>query len=69
MNTIMRTIYCKDCKDDIPIEELEDGTVVVNCPKCIGECTICHCHLVDECFPDTPNVRVQHPDDKQEQAG
>lgn len=68
MENIIRIIYCKDCQKDIPIEELVDGTIVVRCPRCIGECIICDCHLVKECFPDTPHVRVRHPDDGQEIA-
>lgn len=63
MNNIFKTIYCDECKKDIPIEELEDGTIIVHCPRCVGECMLCDCHLVKECFPDTPGVKVQHPDD------
>lgn len=62
---IVKTIFCEDCQEDIPIEELEDGTVIVHCPKCIGECMLCQCHLVNECFPDTPKVKLRHPDDGQ----
>ena len=62
MSDILRTVYCNECKKDIPIEELEDGTIVVRCPKCVGECMLCDCHLVKECFAETPGVRVRHPD-------
>ena len=55
------TMYCSECKADIPIDYFEDGTVIVNCPKCIGECVTCDCHLAQECFSDKPQVQVIHP--------
>ncbi|MFQ6113902.1 MAG: hypothetical protein ACE5NG_07405 [bacterium] len=61
MNNILKTIYCDECKKDIPVEELDDGSIVIHCPKCIGECMLCDCHLAKECFPEAPSVRVQHP--------
>lgn len=66
MENNTRIIFCNECFQDIPIEELDDGTVIVHCPKCVGECIICDCHLVKECFPDVPKVKVRHPDDGQE---
>ena len=55
------TLYCRECQADIPIHYFEDGTVIVNCPKCIGECVTCDCHLAQECFSDVPRVHVIHP--------
>lgn len=62
MINIPRTIFCDECKKDIPFEELDDGTIVIQCPKCIGECTLCDCHLARECFSEAPRVKVLHPD-------
>lgn len=66
MNNLLRSIYCDDCKKDIPVEELEDGSIVIHCPKCIGECTVCDCHLAKVCFSDAPGVRIQPPDNGKE---
>ncbi|MFQ5864052.1 MAG: hypothetical protein ACE5IW_02370 [bacterium] len=68
MNNIIRTRYCDECKKDIPVEELEDGTVIIHCPKCVGECMLCDCHLVKECFPGAARVTIQHPDSGKESA-
>lgn len=53
------TQFCKECDKDIPIEKLEDGTIVIHCPKCTGECITCGCHLVKECFSNVKNVRIE----------
>jgi hypothetical protein len=50
--------YCKECDKNIPVERLEDGTIIIHCPHCKGECLICGCHLVDECFGDAPKVNL-----------
>ncbi len=60
MENRFKTIFCSECNIDIPIEELEEGAILVHCPKCTGECLTCECHLVSECFSDTPNVKVIH---------
>lgn len=57
-------IYCIECQKEIQIEHLEDDSIIVLCPQCIGECMICDCHLVQECFSDVKNVKVIHPDTK-----
>ena len=53
-------VFCEECKKDIDVEELSDGTIVIHCPKCVGECAVCDCHLVQECFSDKPRVKVKH---------
>lgn len=55
------TLYCSECRNNIPISYFEDGTIIVHCPKCIGECMSCDCHLARECFADAPRVHVIHP--------
>lgn len=55
-------IYCTECQKEITIEHLEDGSIIVRCPKCIGECLTCDCHLAQECFSGEENVKVVHPD-------
>lgn len=60
--------YCKECDKDIPIERLEDGTIIIQCPHCVGECITCGCHLVEECFSDAPGIqllRTKHQSDGQ----
>lgn len=65
MENIPDKIFCEDCKKDIPIETLEDGTIVIHCPKCTGECSLCDCHLVKQCFSDEPRVEIRHLPDQQ----
>jgi hypothetical protein len=60
MEDIPDKIYCEECRKDIAIESLDDGSIVIHCPKCIGECSLCDCHLVSQCFSDTPKVVVRH---------
>lgn len=52
-------LYCKECQRDIPVEETEDGTVIILCPKCIGECAACDCHLAADCFSSSVQVIVR----------
>lgn len=59
MSNPRSTIYCSECAADIPYERLADGTVVIHCPKCIGECAVCDCHLVKTCF-EREGVVVRH---------
>jgi hypothetical protein len=56
------TKYCAECKTDIPVGHFDDGTIIVYCPRCIGECLTCDCHLAQECFADAPSVKVIHPE-------
>lgn len=54
-------IFCEVCKKDIEVEETEDGTLIVHCPSCTGECMVCDCHLVKTCFTDAEKIMVRHP--------
>lgn len=63
------TIYCDECEQDIPVEELQNGSVIVHCPRCIGECLSCECYLVAACFPNRPRVTVIHPDESSSLSG
>jgi hypothetical protein len=53
-------IFCAVCDADISVDHIDDGTVIINCPRCIGECLACDCHLAEECFPDTNLIKVIH---------
>ena len=55
----MRMLYCEECQHHIPVEETEDGTVIIHCPKCIGECAACDCHLAADCFSSSVQVIVR----------
>jgi hypothetical protein len=55
-------LFCDECKKDILCEKMSDGTTVVHCPKCIGECLTCECHLANNCFEPGLRVIVNHPD-------
>jgi hypothetical protein len=62
---LMSSLYCEECKRDIPVETLENGTIIIHCPRCIGECMACDCALAVKCFADEPKVKVLHlADDK-----
>ena len=61
-----RTIFCEVCKQDIKVEETEEGTLIVHCPNCSGECMICDCHLVKTCFTDAEKIMVRHPSNGKE---
>ncbi len=43
-------IYCDECHTHVPCLRLEPGVWEVQCPRCIGECAVCGCHLADYCF-------------------
>lgn len=60
MENIPYKLYCEECKKDIDVETMDDGTIVIQCPKCVGECSICDCHLARECFADEPRVEIKH---------
>lgn len=61
MSLKMEKIYCEECGKDIPVEVIDDGTFLVYCPKCTGECVICDCHLVRECLSDGSKVEFHDP--------
>ncbi len=63
MVTEYSTLYCDECKKDIPVETLEDGMIIIHCPKCVGECMACDCRLAVECFPENPSVKILHHED------
>lgn len=52
-------MFCEECGKDVPVEKMDDGTIVISCPKCIGECSLCDCHLVSQCFSDQDKVEVR----------
>jgi NAD-dependent SIR2 family protein deacetylase len=62
MDSNFKTVFCSECDKKIPVEEFDDGTILIHCPKCTGECLTCDCHLVSECFSASPNVKVIHDD-------
>lgn len=66
MESQNKTVYCDECKKDIPVETLEDGTVIIHCPKCTGECVVCDCTLAVKCFSDVKNVKVLHLENDKE---
>lgn len=43
-------IYCDECQTHVPCVRLEPGVWEVQCPRCVGECAVCGCHLADYCF-------------------
>ncbi len=43
-------MFCSECDENVPVERLPDGTLLIQCPRCTGECAICRCHLVESCF-------------------
>jgi hypothetical protein len=57
------TIYCEECKSNIPIVRTEEGTTIICCPKCSGECIVCDCHLAQSCFSKEEKVIVRHAPD------
>lgn len=42
--------YCDVCEVHVPCVRLEPGVWEVQCPKCVGECATCGCHLANHCF-------------------
>jgi hypothetical protein len=58
-------IYCEECQVHVPCIPLEPGVWEVQCPRCVGECALCHCHLSTHCFgrggvPIELRVRLVH---------
>lgn len=43
-------MYCSECGENVPVEKLPEGVLLIHCPRCTGECAICRCHLVESCF-------------------
>ena len=62
MDNNFKTIFCSECNKEIPFEKVGDGVIIIHCPRCNGECLTCDCHLVSECFSDSPNVKIIHDD-------
>ncbi len=62
-NRNIEEVYCDECKETVPIELCDDGTRIVHCPKCVGECAVCDCHLAARCFETARRVvlRVRGP--------
>lgn len=54
-----KVIFCEMCEKEIPVEELENGTLVIYCPNCTGECVTCDCYLARDCFSDRSTIRFQ----------
>ncbi len=46
----MDYVWCDECKVHVACIPLQPGVWEVQCPKCVGECSICHCHLATHCF-------------------
>lgn len=42
--------YCEKCEMHVACIRLEPGIWEVQCPKCVGECAVCGCHLASSCF-------------------
>lgn len=42
--------YCDECKTHVPCIRLEPGVWEVRCSRCVGECSLCGCHLSNYCF-------------------
>jgi hypothetical protein len=61
MTNPMRTMYCRECTSDVPVEELPDGSVLIHCPKCVGECMACDCYLAANCFDSSIRIEVRQP--------
>ncbi len=43
-------IYCDRCKIHVRCIPLEPGVWQIECPGCVGECSMCSCHLASHCF-------------------
>ncbi len=43
-------IFCDECQEHVPCVRLEPGVWEVQCPRCVGECALCGCHLSGYCF-------------------
>lgn len=61
MTNPMKAMHCKECGENIPVEELPDGSVLIHCPKCVGECVACNCYLAANCFDQAVRVEVRQP--------
>jgi hypothetical protein len=59
MSASRETLYCDECKRHVPIEHQEDGSIIIHCPKCIGECAVCDCHLAARCFESSSRVLLR----------
>lgn len=42
--------YCDECGKHVPCVRLGAGVWEVQCPRCVGECGLCGCHLAGHCF-------------------
>jgi hypothetical protein len=42
--------YCEECKEHVPCIRVEVGVWEVCCSHCVGECSLCVCHLAEYCF-------------------
>jgi len=58
-------LWCEACKRHVECIRTASGWFEVLCPNCVGECSMCKCHLRDCCFgrregspPIQPNAVV-----------
>lgn len=42
--------FCNECRKHVACKRLEPGVWEVLCPRCVGECGLCSCHLAGYCF-------------------
>ncbi len=42
--------FCRECRKHVPCLRIEPGVWEVLCPRCVGECGLCSCHLAGYCF-------------------
>lgn len=43
-------LWCKVCQVHVECIRTASGWWEVQCPQCVGECSLCRCHLREFCF-------------------
>jgi hypothetical protein len=62
--------YCDECGEHVPCIRHEPGVWEIQCPRCVGECALCQCHLAGACFGQgTPIMMVKPPATNAGKAG
>lgn len=52
--------FCSECRKHVPCVRIEPGVWEVLCPRCVGECGLCSCHLAGYCFGQGQAPVKQH---------
>ena len=50
--------FCDECQEHVPCVRQQPGVWEIRCPRCVGECMACECHLSTYCFGKASTMKM-----------